>query len=135
VQPSIGANVRSAAHYAAGDVLFLDGNVHAEPEGFWVRGKMAAEFVAAPEAAGSVVTLQLRNGTRANQVSVESGTFQRLLIFTPGETQSIDVPLDRQHRARIRVASGEGFVPAEEEPGSTDQRFLGIWVTVRNGAR
>ena len=123
---------RSAAHYGSSDVLFLDDQVFAEPDGFWVRGRQAARFLLVPAVTGPVSPLTarilVRNGGAPNTVTVESGTFQRLLMMTPFQELDVDVPLTPAGTANVRVASGDGFVPADLQPGSTDRRLLCVWI-------
>lgn len=127
-----GLAMRSGAQYPTAGVVFLDDMVYAEPDGFWVHGKQAAQFVVIPESPASSVRLLVRNGASPNQVSVESGVFQRLLIMAPGQEQLLEIPLAAGGgSANIRVASGDGFVPAERNPESTDKRTLGVWIQIR----
>ena len=127
--------MRSAAHYGSSDVLFLDDQVFAEADGFWVRGRQAARFMLVPAVTGPVspltVAVLVRNGGAPNTVSIESGTFQRLLVMAPFQEVNVDVPLTPAGIANVRVASGDGFVPAEHEPGSGDRRLLGVWIQPR----
>lgn len=126
-----GFQMRSGAQYPTAGVIFLDDMVYAEPEGFWVHGKHAAEFVVLPAARSSSIKILVRNGASPNQVSVESGAFQRLLVMAAGQEQELEIPSASGDGVKMRVASGDGFVPAEKNPGSGDRRFLGVWVQVR----
>jgi hypothetical protein len=128
-----GVAVRSAAQYPAAGVLFLDDMVFAEPTGFWVRGKDAAQFVvvADPARASDPIRMLVRNGASPNQVSVESGTYQKLLVMTPGQELNLEIPAASGQSATIRVASGDGFVPAEKNPESADRRLLGVWIEIK----
>jgi len=103
---------------------------YVESEGFWVRGKADAEFMVLP-ASGGPVKLLVRNGASPNHVSVESGTFQRLLVMAPGQEQELEVPAAGADGTRVRVSSGDGFVPAEKNPGSADHRTLGVWIAIK----
>jgi len=134
--------VASAGHYGASDVLFLDDRVfidHAVGQvaasGFWIRGRAATRFVLIPASNGPVTPLTVhilvRNGGADNTVTIESGTFQRLLMLAPGQEQALDIPLTPAGSAEIRVASGSGFVPAELDRASTDRRLLGVWIEPR----
>ena len=50
----------------------------------------------------------------------------------PREELTMAVPiLDPRPGALIRIDSASGFTPSEVEPGSTDERFLGVWVEFR----
>ncbi len=130
-----GVSVRSTAHYGGSDFLFLDDQVFAEPQGFWVRGRSAARFLLVPSPTGPVspltVRVVIRNGGVPNTVTIESGTFQRLLVMSPFDEQDIDIPLTPSGRANVRIASGDGFVPADVTPPSTDRRLLGVWIQAR----
>ncbi len=136
--PDSGLAIRAAVQYPAGGVLFLDDMAFPEETGFWVRGKEAAQFVVVPAAAAAAtagpatIRILVRNGASPNQVSVDSGTYQRLLVMTPGQEQELDIPAVGSDGINIRVASGDGFVPAEKTPGSADRRLLGVWVEIRS---
>lgn len=127
--------MRSAAHYGSSDVLFLDDQVFAEAPGFWVRGRQAARFLLVPSVTGPVspltVSILVRNGGVPNTVTIESGTFQRLLMLAPFQELDVDIPLTPAGTANVRIASGDGFVPAEQQPGSSDRRLLGVWIQPR----
>lgn len=127
--------MRSASHYGACDVLFFDEQVFAETDGFWVKGRQATRFMLVPSLNGPVspltVRVLVRNGGVRNTVTVESGTFQRLLTLAPGEEQDVDIPLTPTGTANVRVASGDGFIPAEQQPGNGDRRLLGVWIQPR----
>jgi hypothetical protein len=127
-----GLRVRAAAQYRTSSVIFLDDMTFVEPDGFWVRGKQDAEFLVVPLASDAIaITLFLRNGAMPNVVSVESGLFQRVLTLEPGAERQLSVPVISRDGTTITVASGESFVPAENDPASTDRRALGVWVEIR----
>lgn len=124
--------MRSAAHYGSSDVMFLDDQAYLEGDGFWVHGRSAAKFLLVPSSDSPVspltVKVLVRNGGARNTVTIESGTFQRLLVMTPFQEQEIDIPLTPAGTATVRVASGDGFVPADSTAGSGDHRLLGVWI-------
>lgn len=127
--------MRSAAHYGATDVLFLDEQIYQESEGFWVRGRQAAKFVLESSTNSPVsplsVRVLVRNGGAANTVTIEAGSFQRVLPMTLFQEQEIDIPLSPTGSVTVRVASGDGFVPADKQPGNNDHRLLGVWIQPR----
>jgi hypothetical protein len=130
--PDAGLRVRAAAQFAGAGVIFLDDMAFVEADGFWVRGKETAEFLVVPsDSAAANVKLFLRNGAVPNVISIESGTFQRLLNLQPGEERELSVPVVPGQGVPISVASGDSFVPAEKNPASTDHRALGVWVEIR----
>jgi hypothetical protein len=129
-----GLPIRSAAQYPAAGVLFLDDMTYPERDGFWVRGQADAEFIVVPDngaAPPATVRCLVRNGASQNQVSVESGTFQRLLVMSPGQEQELEIPVVAGGGVRVRVASGSGFVPSDKNPESADHRSLGVWIEIR----
>jgi hypothetical protein len=130
-----GIPIQSAAQYDAAGVLFLDDMTFPERDGFWVRGKSDAEFIVllhnGAAATPAPLRLAVRNGAAPNQVSVESGTFQRLLVMAPDQEQTLEIPAGAGDGVKVRVASGGGFVPAEKNPKSADRRLLGVWIEIR----
>ena len=129
-----GLPIRAAVQYPAGGVLFLDDMAYPEAEGFWVRGRESAQFVVFPVPGAPVtmtIRILIRNGASVNQVSVESGTFQRVLVLSPGQEQELEIPAPGEG-VSLRVASGDSFVPAQRDPSSTDLRVLGVWVQIRS---
>lgn len=130
--------MRSAARLGGANVLFLDDKVWVEAEGFWVRGRDAARFAVLPMDAsgapvpGGVVRLRVQNGgAPGNAISIESGTFQKMLLLEPFRDQEIEIPAGEGGLTSIRIASGDGFVPAGRDPASSDRRLLGAWVQLR----
>jgi hypothetical protein len=50
----------------------------------------------------------------------------------PREEKLLPVPIEPHRPAvLIEVSASSGFRPSETEPGSTDTRFLGVWLEVR----
>lgn len=130
--------MRSAARFGQANVLFLDDKAYVEAEGFWVRGREAARFAVLPmdesgaPVTGGVVTLRVQNGGAAgNAISIESGTFQKVIVLAPFADQQIEVPAGEGGLTSIRIAAGEGFVPADRDPTSSDRRLLGAWIQIR----
>lgn len=126
-----GVPIRAAVQYPSAGVMFLDDMAFLEQDGFWVRGREAAQFLVVPANGGATIRMLVRNGASPNQVSVEAGTYQRLLVMTPGQEQELEIPAGSGDGVNIRVASGDGFVPAEKNPGSGDRRFLGVWIQIK----
>lgn len=127
--------MKSAAHYGLCDVLFFDEQMYVEADGFWTKGRQATRFMLVPSVNSPVspltVRVLVRNGGAANIVTIESGTFQRLLQMAPYQELDVDVPLTPTGTANVRVASGDGFVPADSQPGNGDRRLLGVWIQPR----
>jgi len=126
-----GIPIKSAVQYDAAGVLFLDDMVSAEPAGFWVRGESDAEFIVLPAVRSGSIGLVVHNGPVPNQVSVESGTFQRMLVMAPDQEQTLDIPAGAGDGTKIRIGSGSGFVPSDKNPENADHRSLGVWIQIR----
>lgn len=122
---------RRAARYGDSLVYFLDDRSFPEPEAFWVGGGRDTTFVLQPDQAEPSATLRLRNAPVDNRVTVSVGGWRRALSLAPGEEQPVEIPLDgARGGALVRVESSSGFRPAERDPASRDQRFLGVWIKV-----
>jgi hypothetical protein len=122
---------RRAVRYGQSTVFFLDDRSFPEPEGFWVGGARDSTIVIQPDGVRPTAAVRLRNGPVENRVTLEAGEWQRVLPMAPGEEQEVDVPLDvRRGAAVLKLGASAGFRPSEHDPGSRDQRFLGVWIKV-----
>ena len=129
-RPAAGMS-RRAVRYATVSVFFLDDRSFPEPEGFWLGGARDSSVVMQPDRPASTVRLELRNAPVNNAVVVEAGAWRAAFDLTPGEKRFVDVPVDpARPAALVRFTSASGFRPSEVEPGSRDERFLGVWVRV-----
>ena len=126
-----GAVARRAVKYATAAVFFLDERSFPEPDAFWVGGARDSTVLIQPDRPGGTIRLQLRNAPVINTVGVETGAWREALDLGPGEERFVDVPVDPARRAAlVRITSSSGFRPSAVEPGSRDERFLGVWVRV-----
>jgi hypothetical protein len=126
-----GATARRAVRYSAATVFFLDERSFPEPDAFWVGGARDSGVVIQPNRATAACRLRLRNAPVANRVVLEAGSWRAAFDLGPGEERFVDVPVDpAPGAALVRVTSSSGFRPSEVEPGSRDERFLGVWVQV-----
>ena len=122
---------RRAARYGESTVYFLDDRSYPEPESFWVGGARSSTVVIQPGAPRGMVAIRIRNAPVENHVVLMSGIWRREIRMNPGEEQLIDVPVDAERGgAVLQVETSAGFRPAEQDPASRDQRFLGLWVRV-----
>jgi len=120
---------RRAVRYGSSTLFFVDEKSFPEPEAFWVGGSRDSTVIIQPDMPAASARLRLRNGPMANRVTLEAGTWRRDLQMTPGEEQDVDVPMDRARGGQmLRVETSAGFRPSEQDPGSRDHRFLGVWV-------
>lgn len=126
-----GDSARRAVRYGESTVYFLDDRGFPEPEAFWVGGARDTTVVVQPDAGRSTATLQLRNAPIQNRVTLSAGAWREVLQMAPGEERQIEVPLDAARGGGVlRLESSSGFRPAQHDPNSRDQRYLGVWVKV-----
>ena len=122
---------RRAVRYGESTVYFLDDRSFPEPEAFWVGGARGTTVLIQPDVNRPTVTLRLRNAPVENKVTLTSGAWRHVLQMVPGEEQEVEMPLDAARGGgMLQVESASGFRPAEHDPASRDQRYLGVWVKV-----
>jgi len=64
------------------------------------------------------------------RVSIDGRTEE--LELKPREERPLPIPAVAGRRASlITVDSDSGFRPSQVEPGSTDNRYLGVWIELR----
>jgi hypothetical protein len=120
-----------AERYGPALVYFFDDGEYLEEAGFWSRGS-AKSSVAVTSVTGAPVTLFLRNAPVRNTVSLAIGDRQQVLELAPREERTLPLQLSGNHATElIHLVSKAGFRPSEVEHGSTDARFLGVWIELR----
>ena len=125
---------RRAVRYDGASVFFLDDRSFAEPEGFWIGGSRQSAFVVQPDRLQSYVELNLRNAPIENRVTLASGQWQEVLTLAPGEERRVQVPIaPGQSAGLVTATTTNGFRPSESTPGSRDERFLGVWLSLKGG--
>ena len=133
-EPSLGLEGREAksgARYGPVVVYLMSGVVWMEPAGIWIAGGSNAEFAIAPDRQ-SPIHLSLRNGSANNTVTLESAAWRDSLKLGPDEERVVQIPTDGRSRATpLSVAATNGFRPADVDPKSADERFLGVWIEAR----
>lgn len=130
-RPAAGMS-RRAVRYATVSVFFLDERSFPEPGGFWLGGARDSAVVIQPDRPSGPIRLQLRNPPVNNRVVVETGSWRAAIDLAPGEERSVEVPIDAARGAAlVRFSSSSGFRPSEVEPGSRDDRLLGVWVRIQ----
>ena len=131
-RPDLGRiwSVRSIGDRPGAYLFFMDLNTFVDPEVNWVQGARVGEMWAAPAGAARMRVV-IRNGGVDNRIAVRVGDEAHEIELAAWETRELVVPVpDGTALVPIRVAPETGFVPAEVEPGSTDNRVLGCAVAV-----
>jgi hypothetical protein len=111
-------------------VVYADGDTYPEGGVFWTRGTQTGKVFVAP-AGASTLALTLHAGPAGGVMRVLVDGHDRGLTLAPNQTQTIEISLSRSVRlVPILVAAPQRFRPADHEPGSTDQRWLGCQVRI-----
>jgi hypothetical protein len=111
-----------AARYGRALMFLLDGHAFMEPTGTWVQGGSTASFALTSEDPRPT-TIVVRTPPVANEVTFDGVGWHQVLVLSPGESKMLDVPVPR-----FRVSVASGARPTDFESGSTDIRFLGVWL-------
>jgi hypothetical protein len=123
-------------------MYFSDNNFFGkENGGFWVRGKSRTDFAMRCWAPAETITIHIRNGAGSARISVRAGSFRFTEKVGGSETISRTFAPGRPVRAYnpegnvsycypVEISVNNGFIPRFVEPGSTDHRFLGCYVTL-----
>lgn len=117
-------------------LFFLNSNFYSvESEYFWTYGRQEAElFLVIPEPAPREIWIKLSNPPQDNQVRVIFEQHSRTIRMKAGENRAIKISkpgglaVDRGRIYRVRIRSTESYSPYFSEPGSEDQRLLGVRV-------
>jgi len=115
-------------------LYFMDDAAWPTEEGFWVAGAADAEIVvrAGERLHGLMLTIY---APQPNVVRFDAGAGRQTLTLARGETTKLFLPatskLSRGGFAFVvSVQTDRGFVPHLVDPGSDDERFLGVDVKV-----
>ena len=126
---------RRVEPYGPAQVFFFgayDNYVFLEDPGFWVKGGERVQLAVTSDDLHAPLRMFVRNAAAINHVRIEIDGDVRSFDLHPREELTMAVPiLDPRPGALIRIDSVSGFTPSEVEPGSTDERFLGVWVEFR----
>jgi hypothetical protein len=123
---------RRVERYGPGLAFFFDDGAFVEEPGFWVRGGGRTRLAAMPVQANASLQLFVRNAPVPNSVEIEIDGAAQTIDLQPREERMIRIPIAGQRRAAlINIYSRAGFRPSLVDPGSTDARFLGAWIELR----
>ena len=124
--------VLAAATYPAANVYFHEEGMYPEPQGFWTMGAQASQVtVAVPAGQASPVTLRVHSGATPNRVTFSTFGWRQALDLTPGNGADVALPLFPSGVIPLTIDVESGFSPKDADPKSTDRRFLGIWVELK----
>ncbi|MGE3276613.1 MAG: hypothetical protein AB7O67_15980 [Vicinamibacterales bacterium] len=121
--------VLAAAQYPGAVVLFHDEQTYPEVDGFWTIGERTTEVTIVPPSDAPAI-LTMHSGLRPNHLVLEAHGWRQALDLAPGTPVHVKLPPPSRGVIELTITSESGFVPAEIEPGATDQRVLGAWVSV-----
>lgn len=121
-------HARAGVRYGETGVFVVGDGVFLETAGLWVEGAKTVPLGLQVAPAAGTVKLLARNGPVANVVNFAAGSWRLALSLQPSEERVVEVPVDAGGRALLDVRAERGFRPSETEPGSKDQRLLGVWL-------
>ena len=85
---------RLAVPYGSATVYFLDDNVFAENDGFWVRGGRTADLAldSRPPGPRTAFAVSLQSGRGSNEIAIDAGGVTRREVLGSFETRLVEVP-------------------------------------------
>jgi hypothetical protein len=119
-------------------VFFHDHSVFAEAGGYWIRGGATSEVSYAVKGESpATITVDAHCGPVQNDVSIRTPAGMEQLTIEPGATRSLSVrttaaPVRGVQMVPLTISVRDGFVPAQVDRTSTDQRLLGCRITPRS---
>jgi hypothetical protein len=126
--------VLAAAQYPAATLFFHNEQLYPEPGGFWsIGGESTQVTVATPPGQSAPVVLRIHPGAMPNRVRVSTFGWQRSYELVPGQSAEFELPQFPGGVVPLTINTETGFHPRDFDPTSTDRRFLGVWVEVKQG--
>ena len=128
--------VLAAATYPAASLFFHDEQMYPEPNGFWTIGNHASQVTVAvpPDHLSTPIALRIHPGAKPNVATISTFGWQQKVDLTPGKEVIVELPMFPSGVVPLTIAVESGFYPRDTDPASTDRRFLGIWVEVKQGS-
>ena len=123
--PAAGRRSVSARRYGE-FVVYAIAGAWLEPDGLWTAGNRISELVVQAPAGETHARFTLRAGPLATPIYVAAGDFELKSVLAPGDVRELALPLSADGSVRVLIHAVQGFRPSEIEPGSTDQRVLGV---------
>jgi hypothetical protein len=131
VVPGTASEKRAARAERYGDIVVygFDDHAYLESNGVWLDGGVAVPLAITGAAGEPTVPVLFRNGPVANRITLRSGQRTEHFDFKPGEERVLRLDVDLMRGgAVVDVTADRGFRPADVDPTSRDQRYLGIWL-------
>ena len=124
--------VTAAAHYGDAHLYFHDDRMYPEATGFWTWGGRRSEVtVAVPPSRLEPVVLRIHPGSKANTVTFSTFGWQQAHSLFPGQSAEIELPRMEGGVVPLNITVEDGWSPRDVDASSTDSRFLGFWVEVK----
>jgi hypothetical protein len=123
--PAAGRRAASARRYGE-IVVYAIADAWLEPDGLWTAGGRISELVVQAPAGETQARFTLRAGPSATPIYVAAGDFELKSVLAPGEVRELALPLSANGSVGVLIHAVQGFRPSETEPGSADQRVLGV---------
>ena len=124
--------VLAAANYPGATFYFHTEQLYPEPGGFWTIGGQASEFTVATRPGNTApVTLRMHPGATANNITISTFGWQHSYDLVPGQSAEVELPQFASGVVPLTITAETGFSPRDADPASTDRRFLGVWVEVK----
>jgi hypothetical protein len=116
-----------AVRYGGVVVFALDDNHYVEPGAIWVRGERTTRVIVHPDGAAPV--LRLQGGAVANTVTLSARGWEAVVPLGADERREVVLPATALAPAVLSIASASGFRPSDHAAGSSDGRWLGVYLT------
>jgi len=128
--------VTAAAHYGDATLFFHDDRLYPEQDGFWILGGRTSDVtVAVPPNHDKPVMLRIHPGAKANTATFSTFGWSQQYSLQPGQSAEIELPRMDGGVVPLTISADDGFYPQGTDPGSSDHRFLGVWVEVSPSAK
>jgi hypothetical protein len=122
--------VEAIANRPGAYIVYADANTYPEGGVFWTRDTHQGDVFVAPAGAATLL-LTLYQGPMAGPVSLHVGGQRVEVSLSRDETRQIEVPAPRgMTLVPVSVQAPGTFRPADVDPKSDDQRWLGCQVRI-----
>ena len=120
----------SAKRYRDALVYGIGENVYLEPPGIWAGAESDAQLVIQSANVKATQSILVQAGPVRTSVRLEAGDWRQEFVLEPGQIRDLELPVP-DGGTLLRVYADRGFRPADTDPRSIDQRYLGVWIEFR----